>query len=172
MLLQCEANQLLPQDYQLQDSRIKAVIAINPISSSIFGESGISKIKLPVMVVAGSQDIFAPPVPEQIRPFTWLPNPYKYLVLIDNATHFTLIGDSPQGNNVLPVPSGLLGPDRTAAYSYLRALSVAFLKANLLNSPEYRSYLQPPYAQSISQAPLNLSILQSLTAEQLMETRE
>ncbi|BAB72926.1 alpha/beta hydrolase [Anabaena sp. FACHB-709] len=172
LLLQCEANQLLPQDYQLQDSRIKAVIAINPISSSIFGESGISKIKLPVMVVAGSQDIFAPPVPEQIRPFTWLPNPYKYLVLIDNATHFTLIGDSPQGNNVLPVPSGLLGPDRTAAYSYLRALSVAFLKANLLNSPEYRSYLQPPYAQSISQAPLNLSILQSLTAEQLMETRE
>lgn len=35
LLLQCEANQLFPQDYQLRDSRIKAVIAINPISSSI-----------------------------------------------------------------------------------------------------------------------------------------
>jgi predicted dienelactone hydrolase len=167
LLLQCEANQLPPQNYQLQDSRIKAVIAINPIISAVFGENGISQVKLPVMVVAGSQDIFAPPVPEQIRPFTWLPNPKKDLVLIENATHFTFIGDSPRGNNVLPVPSGLLGPERTAAYSYLNALSVAFLSANLLNRPEYRAYLQPYYTQSISQPPLNLSILQSLSSEQL-----
>ncbi|MBD2345768.1 alpha/beta hydrolase [Anabaena subtropica] len=169
LLLQCEANQLIPQDYQLQDSRIKAVIAINPITSSIFGEPGISQIQLPVMLVAGSQDIFAPPVPEQIRPFTWLSNPNKYLALIDNATHFTLIEDSPSGSNVLPVPSGLLGPDRTAAYSYLNALSVAFLQTHLLNRPEYRSYLHPSYAQSISKPPLNLSILQSLNAEQLTQ---
>ncbi|BAT53542.1 hypothetical protein NOS3756_25030 [Nostoc sp. NIES-3756] len=167
LLLQCEANQLPPQDYQLQDSRIKAVIAINPITSAVFGESGISQMKLPVMVVAGSQDIFAPPVAEQIRPFTWFPNPNKDLVLIENATHFTLIGDSPQGNNVLPVPSGLLGPERTAAYSYLNALSVAFLQANLLNRAEYRAYLQPTYTQSISRFPLNLSILQSLNNEEL-----
>ncbi|MBD2499977.1 alpha/beta hydrolase [Anabaena azotica] len=167
ILLQCEANQLPPQNYQLQDSRIKAVIAINPISSAVFGENGINQVKLPVMIVAGSQDIFAPPVPEQIRPFSWLPNPNKDLVLIENATHFTLIGDSPRGNNVLPVPSGLLGPERTPAYSYLNALSVAFLSANLLNRPEYRAYLQPSYTQSISQPPLNLSILQSLSSEQL-----
>ncbi|MEJ1932154.1 alpha/beta hydrolase [Nostoc sp. NIES-2111] len=167
LLLQCEANQLPPQDYQLQDSRIKAVIAINPITSAVFGESGISQMKLPVMVVAGSQDIFAPPVAEQVRPFTWFPNPNKDLVLIENATHFTLIGDSPQGNNVLPVPSGLLGPERTAAYSYLNALSVAFLQANLLNRAEYRAYLQPTYTQSISRFPLNLSILQSLNNEEL-----
>jgi predicted dienelactone hydrolase len=169
LLLQCEANQLSLQNYQLQDSRIKAVIAINPITSAVFGESGISQVKLPVMVVAGSQDIFAPPVAEQIRPFTWFPNPNKNLVLIDNATHFSLIGDSPRGNNVLPVPSGLLGPDRTAAYSYLNALSVAFLQANLLNRAEYRAYLQPTYTQSISQPPLNLSVLQSLSTEQLTQ---
>ncbi|BCL33879.1 alpha/beta hydrolase [Nostoc sp. MS1] len=169
LLLQCEANKLPPQDYQLQDSRIKAVIAINPITSAVFGESGINQMKLPVMVIAGSQDIFAPPVAEQIRPFTWFPNPNKDLVLIDNATHFTLIGDSPQGNNVLPVPSGLLGPERTAAYSYLNALSVAFLQANLLNRAEYRAYLQPTYTQSISRPPLNLSILQSLSNEELTQ---
>lgn len=121
------------------------------------------------MLVAGSQDIFAPPVPEQIRPFTWLRNPNKYLALIDNATHFTLIGESPNGSNVLPVPTGLLGPERTVAYSYLNALSVAFLQTHLLNRPEYRPYLQPAYTQFISQPPLNLSILQSFSAEQLTQ---
>ncbi|QLE59356.1 alpha/beta hydrolase [Nostoc sp. TCL26-01] len=167
LLLQCQAALLPPQDYSLQDERIKTVIAINPIDSSIFGETGISQIQVPVMLVAASQDIFAPPVPEQVRPFTFLPNPNKYLVLMENATHFTVIADSPLVANVLPVPTSLVGPERTAAYGYLNALSVAFLEANLLNRPEYRAYLQPAYAQYISKAPLNLNLIQSLTPEQL-----
>lgn len=64
------------------------------------------------------------------------------------------------------MPPALLGPDRTPVYSYLNALSVAFLETHLLNHPEYRSYLQPSYATFISQEPLNLSILRSLSAEQ------
>lgn len=167
LILQCQATQLVLDNYVLQDERIKAIIAINPVNSAIFGERGISQIQVPVMLVAGSQDIFAPPVPEQIRPFTWLTNPNKYLALIENSTHFTFIGESPAESNVLPVPDGLLGPDRTVAYSYLKALSVAFLETNLRDRTEYRVYLQPSYAQYISTSPLNLSLLDFLSTEQL-----
>ncbi|MEA5604829.1 alpha/beta hydrolase [Nostoc sp. UHCC 0252] len=166
LLLQCEATKLPQKNYELKDDRIKAVMAINPINSSVLGQSSLSQIKMPVMLVAGSQDIFAPPVFEQIRPFTWLSEPNKYLALIENATHFSAIAEPTPENDVLPVPPALLGPDRDAVYSYLNALSVAFMETHLLNRLEYRSYLQPSYATFISKEPLNLSLLQSLSVEQ------
>ncbi|MCC5646029.1 alpha/beta hydrolase [Nostoc sp. CHAB 5824] len=166
LILQCQATELPPTNYELKDDRIKVIMAINPIDSSILGEGGVSQIKIPVMLVAGSQDIFAPPVFEQIRPFTWLSEPNKYLALIENATHFSAIAEPTSQNGVLPVPPALLGPDRAPVYSYLNALSVAFLETHLLNRPEYRSYLQPSYATFISKEPLNLSILQSLSPDQ------
>ncbi len=166
LILQCQATELPAENYELKDDRIKAIIAINPIDSSILGQAGVSQIKIPVILVAGSQDIFAPPVFEQIRPFTWLTDSNKYLALIENATHFSAIAEPASENDVLPVPPALLGPDRAAVYSYLNALSVAFLETHLLNRPEYRSYLQPSYATFISKEPLNLSILQSLSIDQ------
>ncbi|AFZ26230.1 putative dienelactone hydrolase [Cylindrospermum stagnale PCC 7417] len=169
VLLQCSATDLLPINYQLKDDRIKVVIAVNPFNSSIFSQSGVSQIQVPVMLVGSSQDIVTPVVPEQIIPFTWLPNPNKYLALIENATHFTAIAEPTPENSVLPVPPALLGPNPAPAYSYLRALSVAFLETHLLKRPEYRSYLQPSYAQYISKEPLNLSLVQSLTADQLAQ---
>ncbi|MEH2316053.1 alpha/beta hydrolase [Nostoc sp.] len=166
LLLQCEASKLPIKNYELKDDRIKAIIAINPIDSLILGQGEVSQIKIPIMLVAGSQDIFAPPVFEQIRPFTWLSDPNKYLALIENATHFSAIAEPTSQNGVLPVPRALLGPDSAAVYSYLNALSVAFLETHLLKRPEYRFYLQPSYAIFISKEPLNLSLLQSLSADQ------
>ncbi|MEH2058531.1 MAG: alpha/beta hydrolase [Nostoc sp.] len=166
LLLQCEASKLPAKNYELNDDRIKAIIAINPIDSLVLGQSGMGEIKMPVMLVAGSQDIFAPPVFEQIRPFTWLSDPNKYLALIENATHFSAIAEPTSGNGALPVPPALLGPNSAPVYSYLNALSVAFLETHLLNRPEYRSYLQPSYAIFISKEPLNLSILQSLSVNE------
>ncbi|MBW4558251.1 MAG: alpha/beta hydrolase [Trichormus sp. ATA11-4-KO1] len=167
LVLQCQATELPQRNYELKDDRIKAVLAINPLSSSIFNQSGISQIQIPVMLVAGSQDIATPVVSEQIRPFTWLTTPNKYLALIENATHFSLIAEPTPENDVLPIPPALLGPDRAPAYSYLKALNVAFWETHLLNRPEYSIYLQPAYAQYLSQAPLNLSLLKSLSADQL-----
>ncbi|BAY64460.1 hypothetical protein NIES22_45580 [Calothrix brevissima NIES-22] len=169
VFLQCRAFELPVANYPLQDDRIKAVMAINPIDSSVLGEAGVSEIKVPTMLVAGSEDIFAPPIAEQIYPFTWLPNPNKYLVVIEKATHFSAIAEPTANNNVLPVPEALLGPNRAPAYSYIKALSLAFLQTHLLNRTEYRTYLQPAYAQYISQSPLNLSLIQSLTPAQLKQ---
>ncbi|CEJ46408.1 Uncharacterized protein apha_02480 [Umezakia ovalisporum] len=167
LFLQCQVTKLKPKHYKLQDERIKAVLAINPLSSSIFGKSEISQIQIPVMIVANSQDIATPIISEQVRPFTWLTTPHKYLVLIENATHFTAIAETILENNVLPIPSALLGPERTPAYSYLQALNLAFWQTHLLNRPEYAPYLQPSYTQYLTQAPLNVSLLQSYSTEQL-----
>lgn len=167
VLLQCRANELTPGNYSLKDDRIKAVFAINPFVSSIFAESEVRQIKLPLMLVSGSQDIVTPPVPEQIRPFTWFGSKNKYLAVIENATHFTALTESTEDNGVLPVPPVFLGPPSKDAHSYLNALSVAFFETYLLNRSEYQVYLQPAYAKYISKAPLNLSFLQSLTTEQL-----
>jgi predicted dienelactone hydrolase len=88
LLLQCRALELPRIQYNLRDERVKAAIAINPITSSIFGKDGMSDIQIPVTLVSSSDDKIAPALPEQIQPFTWLNNPEKYLVLLEGGTHF------------------------------------------------------------------------------------
>ncbi|MCL1463185.1 alpha/beta hydrolase [Argonema galeatum] len=167
LLVQCEAARLPISNYSLQDERIKAVLAINPFTSSIFGQTGLSSLKVPVMLVASSDDIFTPAVPEQIQPFTWLNTPEKYLVLIEKATHFTTIGGSSSERSVLPIPAEVLGPNPSLARPYINALSTAFFQNYLANKSEYSSYLSAAYTQSISQEPFKLSLVRSLTAIQI-----
>ncbi|WP_263744683.1 alpha/beta hydrolase [Plectonema radiosum] len=169
VFLQCGALELQPGIYPIKDDRVKAILAFNPLSSTIFGSKGVSQIQIPTMLLASSQDIFTPPVPEQIFPFTRLPNPDKYLALIENGTHFTVEIDPPPSQTVIPVPNGLLGPDRTAAYSYVKALSVAFFETHLVNKPNYRPYLSESYARFISKAPLNLSLINSSSSEEIAQ---
>jgi predicted dienelactone hydrolase len=121
------------------------------------------------MMVAGSQDIFTPAVPEQIRPFTNLPNKDKYLAVIENGTHFSAQSDLPNGENVIPVPQGLLGPERKNVHTYMNALGVAFFQTYLSDRQEYKSYLTPAYAQFISQSPLNLSLVGSGNGEAISQ---
>jgi predicted dienelactone hydrolase len=167
--LQCRANDLKPDNYPIKDDRIKAIMVMNPLNSTLLGEKGISKILVPVMMVAASQDIFTPAVPEQIRPFTKLSSKDKYLAIVENATHFSVQSDLPLSPKAIPVPQELLGPDRKSVYSYMNALGVAFFKTHLCNQQEYRPYLSASYAQFISQAPLNLSLVDSGSKEEISQ---
>jgi predicted dienelactone hydrolase len=167
LLLQCRALLLPNPPYELTDPRIKAAIAVNPVSSSIFGQPGMSRIQVPTMIVASSADTVAPALPEQIQPFTWLTTPEKYLALIQNGTHFSTIQEAP--GSAIPVPPQAIGPSPALARRYLNVLSVAFFKTYVANQPQYRPYLSASYAQAISQPPLGLSLVQSLTATQLTQ---
>lgn len=170
LLVQCEIARLTPTSYPLQDERIKAVIAINPLTSSVFGESGLSQVKVPVMFVAGGDDIFTPAFPEQIVPFTWLTTTNKYLVVIEKASHFSLLGGRQEDNSALPaLPRELVGPDPSLARSYLNALSVAFFKNYLINQSEFKPFLSANYARIISRLPFNLSLVGIFTPAQLAE---
>lgn len=167
LLLQCLALRLPQSQYNLADLRIKAAIAIDPVSSSIFGQASLSQIKIPTMIVAGSNDTVAPALPEQIRPFTWLTTPNKYLLLINNGTHFSTIAES--ANSAIPLPVQVSGDRPDLARGYMEAFSVAFFQTYVAHRPEYRAYLTPAYASAISQLPLPLSLVQSLSATQFSQ---
>ncbi|MBD2295346.1 alpha/beta hydrolase [Anabaena sphaerica FACHB-251] len=167
LLLQCLAINLPNIEYNLFDPRVKAIIAINPVNSSIMGEASLSQIKIPVMIISGSGDTIAPALQEQIIPFTWLTTPNKYLVLINGGTHFSTIAESP--NAVLPVPTQVIGSSPALARSYVKALSFPFLQTYVAEQPSYQPYLSADYVNTISKRSLPLSLVQSLTLEQLQE---
>lgn len=105
LALQCQALSLPQKQYNLGDPRIKAAIAINRLDIRILGQAGLSQIKIPLMMIAGSADTLTPAFSEQIRPFTWLTTPNKYLVLIQGGTHFSTLEDSSD-------PFGSISSDR------------------------------------------------------------
>ena len=171
LLLQCRALALPLTQYNLQDYRIKAAIAINPFTSSVFGELGLKKIQIPVAIVSSSADTVAPALPEQIIPFAWLTTKQKYLVSIDRATHFSTIGESAaEDSDPIPLPAQVIGPNPAIARRYVSVLSVAFMETYLARNPQYRPYLSSSYIQTINQAPLDVSLISSLPLTQLADS--
>jgi predicted dienelactone hydrolase len=165
-LLQCRANELPPNPYVLHDRRIKAIFAINPLGSTMFGQQGISQIKLPILLMGGSDDIVTPAVPEQIYPFTWLTTPDKYLAILEKGTHFSTQAISTDAQ-IIPVPASLLGPDPKIAQTYTKAVSVAFFQTHLANRREFDVYLNAAYANSINQTPLHLNLVKASASKQI-----
>lgn len=165
LLLQCRTEVLPRQDYELQDERIQAAIAINPIGSTIFGSSEFMDIDEPVMLVAGSDDTVAPALPEQIIPFTWLTNPNRYLVLLEEGTHFSTLARSAAD---IPLPTEAIGPNPDVAQQYVEALSLAFFQTHISGREEYQRYLSAFYTRAISQDIMPLFLVESLTPNQLM----
>ncbi len=83
LLLQCRALLLKQTETNLHDSRVKAVIALNPFISAVFGPASINQVKIPTMILSGNGDTVAPALLEQIQPFTEFAPRDKYLVLVD-----------------------------------------------------------------------------------------
>lgn len=171
LLLQCRALDLLQPLPDFRDPRVKAVIAINPIGSSLLGATDYGSIEIPVMIVSGSSDTIAPALLEQIQPFTWLQNSHKYLLLMKGGTHFSTI-DVPNANaaaegEIVQFPSELVGPDPAIARTYMKSMSLAFLNTYVRDDLDYLPYLEPAYAENISDPQMPLSLVQSLTPTQL-----
>ncbi len=169
LLLQCRALGLTRRDYNLRDPRIKAAMAINPIASSVFGQAGLKQIQIPVAIVSSGADRVAPALAEQIQPFSWLTAPEKYLILLEDGTHFSALGVENPVDEPLTIPTQLIGPNPALARRYINILSTAFFQTYIANQPQYRPYLSAAFAQTISQAPLEIDLVQSLPAERLTE---
>jgi predicted dienelactone hydrolase len=164
LLLQCEALKLPPSNYNLQDLRVGAIVAINPLTSAIFGQPELGEIDVPIMFVSGSADTVTPALQEQINPFRWLNVAEKYLVLLEGGTHFSTLTED---NGSVPVPTALLGSDTDTAQNYLEVLATAFFKTYIAEEPQYQAYLTAPYAQILSQEALPLFLVESLPANAL-----
>jgi predicted dienelactone hydrolase len=171
VLLQCRANELTAQPDRLQDPRIRAIFAINPLGSTMFGKQGLSQIRIPTFLLGGSDDIITPAVPEQIYPFTWLQTSAKYLAILNGGTHFSTPAVS-QSDGIFPISEGLIGANPLQAQTYTKALSLAFFQTHLANRAEFGQYLHPAYGRAIDSASLRLNLLPSSAAASISQTLE
>ncbi len=169
LLLQCRAEKLGAAQPPLQDGRVKAIMAMNPVTSSVLGQASVSKIQVPTLIVAGIADTVAPALAEQIAPFTWLTTRHKYLVTLDRGTHFSFLDDAKTSDSPLDIPDEMIGPNPALARRYVSAISVAFFQTYLANQPGFQDYLSAAYAKSITEEPIQLNLVRSLTEMQLTE---
>lgn len=175
MLLQCTAL-AAPEQFtaDLRDPRVQAVMAMNPVDSSLFGQTGFSQIDIPILLVAGSDDPVAPALLEQIRPFTWLnqpeataPTPNRYLALIEGGSHLYDVPGLAE-NNDFPLSNQLVSDNSSLSYSYLRALSLGFMQIEIAQNSSYQGALDDPYIGRLSEPTLPLYVVDSLSEEDLM----
>jgi predicted dienelactone hydrolase len=169
LLLQCQASAVAVNPPELADDRIQAILIVNPVGSSIFGPEGFGNIDVPVMVMAATGDTVAPALPEQIEPFTWLNNEYRYLALASGTTHFSVIDWDSTAEPSIPVPAALLGDDPELSRDYLQALSLAFFQRHLRQDLRYDSALTARFVdEAIARSPLEpLSLIRDLQPEVL-----
>ena len=163
MLLQCRASVLPPGRSDFSDARIKAVVGVNPMTSSILGPESLGEIEIPTMILAGSQDKVTPFIDEQAHPFLWLNTKNKYLGVMVGGTHNST--SNPEGLDNLP--ELFIGPRPDLARSYLKAMSLAFFEVYLRERNDYQPYLSSAYTQAISNQELPFYLVKSLTVEQL-----
>lgn len=167
--LQCLAVNLPPITEDLSDPRIKAAIALNPLTSVVFGPEGMSHIQVPTMILGGSADIITSVVEEQIQPFIWMKNPDKYLSVLIPSGHAA--ADQFDGTDQEPQPNTLgwllSGRDPKLARDYVKGVSLIFMQAYLNGRSEYKDFLNAAFAQSVSREPLKINLIRSLSPEQL-----
>lgn len=165
LLLQCQAALLNDPGKSLADPRIRAAFVMNPVGSALFGPNGYDGVVIPTLVVASTADTVAPAFPEQIQPFSRMRQRDRYLALIDNGSHFSVIGDSTEPGQPIPLPPEVIGPAPELAQSYMEVLSLAFFKVYVEENDRFLPLLQSAFVENfISAEPLPLSLIQTLPA--------
>lgn len=174
LLLQCGSRKLSAEaPVPLQDARIKAVMALNPLASAVFSQQTLKQVTLPTLILTGNADTVTPAVVEQVQPYTWLSSPEKYLVMLDRGTHFSVFASSRRPTSEeagFMLPPEVIGPNPAIARRYTSALAVAFFQTHIAKQESYRKYLSSNYAASISESPMRLSLVQSLRSDQLPQS--
>ena len=175
LLLQCQAGQLAAPgetSLSLRDERVRAAIAINPITSVLFGEASMGQVGTPTMIVASGADTVAPALQEQLVPFTWLTQTERYLLLMRQGTHFSTIALTETGSEAFDLPTEIIGPEPALAQDYLEATSLAFLTQHLTGETAYAEVLTANGIAQLSQDPIQLTLIQDLTGPSLAEQLE
>ena len=180
LLLQCQARELPRRIPSTHDSRVKAVMALNPVGSAVLGEKQLADIDIPIMIVTGSHDAIAPMLSEQLPAFSWLTTPDKYLVAMVPGGHTSVNAYSENArstNASISLPQLVTGPNTAVGGDVTQALSVAFLKTHLdhpltLPNPtdsEIRPaifnpslYLTPAYSEFLTGNTLKLHLVTEL----------
>lgn len=161
--LQCAAVDLPEQQADLSDSRIKQVMAMNTLTGQLFGKAGLSEVKVPTLLLTGTQDGVTPTLEHQLEPFEQLAGP-KYLLAVIGGTHLST-GDP---GNINPALSELpfmseLRPEVTENLrQMLKGVSLSFVEQRSPAAKQYEPFLSPAYVQSFSTPALPLRLTKTL----------
>lgn len=159
LLLQCRALSLSPTVKPLQDPRITAIFAVNPIGSGLFGAEGLAAVTVPTVIATGSSDKTAPMALEPLQMFPQLDSQERFLAVIRGKSHvhdLSKLLSALKLANQSDLPTLKLSPP--IIDSYLCGLSALFFKQYLRKSNTADVTLAA-YAQSISQAPYDLHLI-------------
>ncbi|MEM1290686.1 MAG: alpha/beta hydrolase [Cyanobacteria bacterium P01_H01_bin.162] len=170
LLLACRALELAEvpgaiqqlTDGSLGDDRIGFVFALSPVSS-LFGDTGLSTIQMPVVLMGGETDMATPVALEQLIAFQGLTTPERYLYLAENISHSPeltrlVLDVTSSSNNIVE----LFDENENTFSNLVVSLGIAHGKLHLLNDESYRPYLTAAYAEAASVEPVNLYLLRSV----------
>lgn len=151
-----------PKDEPLKDERIKAAFLFVPFGKSLFGQTGMAQVNIPIFWEVTDLDVLTPLVVEQVPGFAALTVPDKYFAVTQGLPHARVTYDAigkMSGN------TATWAELKAIAVNYQNALCVAFFKTYIAQDPAYRDYLQPAYANVLSQTPYHLSVVQEISPE-------
>ncbi|WOD40792.1 alpha/beta hydrolase [Nodosilinea sp. E11] len=161
--LQCAALDLPVKYANLRDDRISQLIVANPLTGLLFGEAGLSRVRVPTLVLAATHDTVTPMASQQLRPFMQLPS-NKHLVTMVGGSHLS-IGDPNNLNADLGrIPFMPELPDVTTAplRIFFQGLSLSFVMQQTAEAEAYAPALDPATATTFSTTSLSLRLSQTV----------
>lgn len=174
LLLQCQALGLPRLPYHLQDDRIEAIMSLDAVGSEVFGAEGMGQIRIPTLLMAGSQDIAAPLVFEQIRLFQGLTAPHRWLAVMQGKAHIRDLSRLTQSLHLrlnltpsLPVNAPAVPFDQ-----YINALGLAFFNQHLNHPPRPFPQISASYGVYLSQSPFDLWMISGASSSALQAQRQ
>ena len=115
-----------------------------------------------MLIIAGMKDVFAPPVSQQLSPFTAIHQPGSVLAIQKNGTHLSFL------DATSTLPPVVTGPDQPLARTELRGMAKLFFDRHLLGRSDTPPLAPPGNAGfSAGSDPLPLLLRSDLTMEQL-----
>jgi predicted dienelactone hydrolase len=173
--VQC-AGQVLPEKtYQLRDARIKQAIALNPTTSLMFGETGLTKVQIPTLILSSSADKITPALTEQVMGFAKIPSP-KWLVGVVGASHLSVIDpsvilDQKEQSNTAILNQEVTGEKAEDVRKFLKGVTLAMAAQLTPEASQYAPFLTSDYAQISSTRLFPFRIVRELSPEMIQEAQ-
>ena len=159
--LQCSAADLPHGTLELRDDRIVGAMAFNPLVGKLFGDTGLAKVRTPILIWSSSKDAVTPSLDHQLRPFDRLRGE-KYFVAAIGATHMSITdpGNADSAVAQSGVVQELMGKDAEPVRKLVRGLSLAWVNQFSDRAAIYRPFLSAAYVQSLSTSELAMRFTQ------------
>ncbi len=171
--VQCAGQALPEKTYQLRDNRIKQAIALNPTTSLMFGETGLTKVQIPTLILSSSADKITPPLTEQVMGFAKIPSP-KWLVGVVGASHLSVIDPNltPYQQGKLPILNKeVTGKQAQDVRKFLKGVTLAMAAQLTPEASQYAPFLTSDYAQISSTRLFPFRTVRELSPEMIQEAQ-